>query len=106
MSKRMCYFCNKHEATIRDYRTFNDITSAYISCEFCRSLDNSVIRIIQEKKQDPLIYIGFDVKGMSSEDLTRLENILSVRIENQIQDQKVLVDLLELNREATLRENK
>ena len=49
----LCWHCNKYPATMVDYRTFNDCTGKYASCEWCRNLDNKTIRKIQEKKLDP-----------------------------------------------------
>ena len=48
-----CWYCGKHRVTIIDYRTLNGVTSRYLSCEWCRGLNNKTIRQIQRDNLEP-----------------------------------------------------
>jgi len=51
--KPMCQYCGKNEVTTYDYRDFNGCVGKYLSCVWCKYLNNKTIREIQEKHLDP-----------------------------------------------------
>ena len=51
--KVLCYYCHQHKATLIDYRDFNGCVGRYLSCKYCKWLNNKTIREIQEKRLDP-----------------------------------------------------
>ena len=104
---QMCQLCNIFKAQISDFRTFNDVTSKYHSCLFCKELSNEAIREMQHNNLSPL-----DI-GSESIDYTKIDfNILleayeyyESEVNKELTTESKLNTLLAIHRALTLREN-
>ncbi len=78
-----CYCCGLVDAEVKDYRTYEDITSKYLVCKFCMGINSVYFRRIHYE-DDPvkkrllvrevLFEEFWEMYGVTDEDIERIQN--------------------------------